>query len=99
MVKIEICITCFANNGEWEDKKANKRKFNYKKERGPKISHFWSPKESSCGLEEKKRERKKRKEEEAKKGMDSSMELYGTMVLYGITCILDFGKDFYGFQT
>ena len=102
-VKIEICITCFANNGEWEDKKANKRKFNYKKERGPKISHFWSPKESSCGLEEKKRERKKRKEEEeeeeeAKKGMDSSMELYGTMVLYGIICILDFGRDFYGFQ-
>ena len=35
--------------------------------------------------------------------MDSSkelcMELYGTMVLYGIMCILDFGRDFYGFQT
>ena len=27
------------------------------------------------------------------------MELYGTMVLYGIMCILDFGRDFYGFQT
>ena len=49
----------------------------------PKISHFWSPKESSYGLGEKKGERRKRKEEEeeeieeeeAKKGMDSSMEL------------------------
>ena len=55
---------------------------NYKKERGPKISHFWSPKESSYGLGKKKRERKKRKEEEEeeeeeakKKGMDSNMEL------------------------
>ena len=57
---------------------------------------------------EKNRERKKRKEEEeeeeeAKKGMDSSkelcMELYGTMVLYGIKCILDCGRDFHGFQT
>ena len=67
---------------------------------------FWSPRESSYELGEKNRERKKRKEEEeeeeeeeAKKGMDSSMELYGTMVLYGIMCILDFGRDFYGFQT
>ena len=31
--------------------------------------------------------------------MDSSMELYGTKVLYVIMCILDFGRDFYGFQT
>ena len=47
----------------------------------PKISHFWSPKESSYRLGEKKRERKKRKEEEeeeeAKKGMDSNKILYG----------------------
>ena len=26
------------------------------------------------------------------------MELYGTMVLYGIMYILDFGRDFYSFH-
>ena len=55
----------------------------------PKISHFWSPKESSYGLGEKRRERKKREEEEeeeeeAKKGMDSSMILYGNYL--GMDC-------------
>ena len=54
-------------------------KINYKREWGPKISHFWSPKESSYGLGEKKREKKKRKEEEeeeeAKKGMKLSIEV------------------------
>ena len=68
---------------ELEDISANKRKINYKKGMRPKISHFWSPKESSYGLGGKKRERKKGKEEkeeeeeeEAKKGM----ELYGTCI-------------------
>ena len=40
-------------------------KFNYKKERGPKISHFWSPKESS--YVKRKRKKKKRKKEEHRK--------------------------------
>ena len=46
-----------------------------------------------------RREKKREEEEEAKKCMGSSMKLYGTMVLYEIMCILDFGRDFYGFQT
>ena len=74
-VKIEICITCFANNREWEEKKANERKFNYKKERGPKISHFWSPKESSYGLEEKKKRPRK------------VWNLYGFMTLSMESCV------------
>ena len=58
---------------------------NYTKERGPKISHFWSPKESSYGLRKKKRERKKRKEEETKKKVWILVwNLYrNAMILYG----------------
>ena len=63
---------------------------------GPKISHFWSPKESSYGLGEKKGESKKRKEEkeegeeeEAKKGKE----------LYGICKELWFCMESYVFWT
>ena len=62
----------------------------------------WERRREKGRKEKKKKKRKEEEEEEeeeAKKGIDSSMELYGTMVLYGIMCNLDFGRDFYGFQT
>ena len=83
-------------------KRQIKGKLTIKTRMRPKISHFWSPKESSYGLGEKKRKEEEEEEEEeeaAKKGKELCMELYGTMVLYGIMCILDFDRDFYGFQT
>ena len=49
--------------------------------------------------EEEEEEKEEGKKEEGRKKNSKGMELYGTMVLYGIMCILDFGRDFYGFQT
>ena len=54
---------------------ANKREIKYKKEERQKISHFWSPKESSYGWErrrekgirEKNKKNKRREEEEPKR--------------------------------
>ena len=42
------------------------------------------------GREEEKEEEEEEEEGGAKKGMDSSKEL--CMILYGIMCILDFGR-------
>ena len=46
-----------ANNRMREDKKVNKRKFNYKRGRETKITHFWSPnKRAHTGWEEEEEE-------------------------------------------
>ena len=55
-----------------------------KKEMRPKISHFWSPKESSYVKRkrrgrEKGRGRRRRGRRRSQEGMDSSKILYGTL--------------------
>ena len=52
-----------------EDKKANKRKFNYKKGREAKITHFWSPNKIANREERKKREEEEDEGQAKKKGM------------------------------
>ena len=67
-----------------EDKKAIKRKFNYKKGRETKITHFFLQTRELIRVERKrKKKKKKRKKEESSKGMeilkfcmDSSLILY-----------------------
>ena len=51
--------------------------------------------------EEEEEEKKKRREEENgdKKGMDSMIFGMDIWNLYGIKCILDHGRDFYGFKS
>ena len=76
---------------------ANKREIKYKKEERPKISHFWSPKESSYGWERRrekgrkeKKKRKRREEEEPKRYeilkfcMDFHEIVWISMELYGL---------------
>ena len=65
-----------------EDKKAIKRKFNYKKGRETKITHFCLQTRELIRVE-RQRKKKKRKKEESSKGMeilkfcmDSSLILY-----------------------
>ena len=51
--------------------------------------------------EEEEEEKKKRREEEReiKKCMDSMIFGMDIWILYGIKCILDHGRDFYGFKS
>ena len=53
---------------------ANKREIKYEKEVRPKISHFWSLKESSYGWERRREkgrgEKKKKKKKRLRKGME-----------------------------
>ena len=54
-----------------EDKKANKRKFNYKKGRETKITHFCLQTRELIRVEKRrKRKKKKRKKEGSSKGME-----------------------------
>ena len=48
---------------------------------------------------EKGEEGEEEEEEEEEQRYGTLWNLYGTMVLYGIMCILDFDRDFYVFQT
>ena len=72
------------------------------KMRPKNISFFGLQKRAHTSWDRRREEEEEEAEEEeeggAKKGKELCMELYGTMVLYGIMCILDFGRDFYGFQ-
>ena len=72
-------------------------KIKYKKSlRQQNISYFGSPKRANReGQEGKKREEEEEEGEAKKKGKDSMIFDFE----YGIMCILDFGRDFYGFQT
>ena len=62
----------------------------YKKEVRPKISHFWSPKESSYGWDRRRekgrREKKKNKKKRPRKVWNcmEAIILYGLLVLYGL---------------
>ena len=81
-----------------EDQCAIIRKIKYKKSlRQQNISYFGSPKKANReGQEGKKREEEG---EAKKKGMNSSKDFYDFDFEYGIMCILDYGRDFYEFQT
>ena len=61
---------------------ANKREIKYKKEERPKISHFWSPKESSYGWERRREngrreKRKKKRREEKRRGREEKKSKKG----------------------
>ena len=86
-----------------EDKKANKRNFNYKRGGRPKITHFWSPNKRAY-KKRRKRKKKKRKKEEQSKGIDLwnlSMEILkscmnSSMNLYKKTTWVWIGRVFFG---